>query len=138
MKILLLPALLVLALAACSNDAEPAPESPAAVPSVADRDVRVRLGIVFTEGDPWMAGAVIDRGRVRVGDRLFLHTQEGRVVPVQITAIRDDATQSEVVEAAAPQGVFVSFKPEASTSIDDAGSEAMLLGDPEAASPSAR
>ena len=134
MKTPLLPALLALALAACSNEAAQAPASAAGVhaPRVGDRDLRVRLGIVFADSDPWMAGGLIDQGRIRIGDRLFLRTQDGRSAPVQITAIRDDATQSDVTEAAAPQGVFLSFRPEASTAIGEAGSDAMLLGDPNA------
>ena len=134
MKTPLLPALLALALAACSNEAaqDPASSAGANAPRVADRDVRVRLGIVFADGDPWMAGAVLENGRIQVGDRLFLRTRDGRSASVQITAIRDDATQSDVTEAAAPQGVFLSFRPEASTAIGEAGSDAMLLGDPNA------
>ncbi len=133
MKTPLLPFLLVLALAACSNEAaqDPASSAGANAPRAADHDVRMRLGVVFADGDPWMAGAVIDQGRIRVGDRLFLRTQDGRSVPVQITAIRDDATQSDVAEATAPQGVFLSFKPVDTRSLPkNLGNPQTLVTDP--------
>lgn len=129
----LLSSLFALSLLACSADA---PDAPAAKPSaqdasgtVADTSARVRLGMVFGDSDPWMAGAVIERGRIRVGDRLFLLSSDQRRIPVQLAAIRDDATQSDVAEAGAPQGVFLGFRPEpfAATSLP---ADCVLVGDP--------
>lgn len=130
----LLSSLFALTLLACSADPADAPA--AAKPSaqdasgtVADISARVRLGMVFSDSDPWMAGAVIDRGQIRVGDRLFLLASDQRRIPVQIAAIRDDATQSDVAEAGAPQGVFLGFRPEpfAATNLP---ADCVLVGDP--------
>lgn len=130
----LLSSLFALTLLACSADPADAPA--AAKPSaqdasgtVADTSARVRLGMVFSDSDPWMAGAVIDRGRIRVGDRLFLLDRENQRIPVRITAIRDDATQSDVAQATAPQGVFLGFRPEpfAATNLP---ADCVLVGDP--------
>lgn len=144
MKTLLLSVLLLLALVGCSADAPAPSATTAAAPNAAiaaphsDPTARARLGIVFADSDPWMAGAVLESGRIHVGDRLFLRTDKYAHIPVTITAIRDDATHADVPEATAPQGVFLSFRPEASTAIGETESDAMLLGDPDAASPNAR
>lgn len=141
MKTPLFPALLALALGACSNEAAQAPALSTDTKStgVADHDVRVRLGIVFTEGHPWMAGAILEQGTLRVGDRLFLHARDDQRAVI-IKAMRDDATRAEVNEARAPQGVFLSFAPETPATIGDLGSDPILLGDPAAATntPTAR
>jgi len=129
----LLSSLFALSLLACSADA---PDAPAAKPSaqdasgtVADTSARVRLGMVFGDSDPWMAGAVIDRGRIHVGDRLFLLSPDNQRIPVEIIAIRDDDTQSDVTEASAAQGVFLGFRPEpfAATKLT---ADCVLVGDP--------
>lgn len=132
-----LPAvLLAFALVACSDDAPAPSATTGAAPESAtaaersDPTARARLGIVFSDNDPWMAGAVLENGRIQVGDRLFLHTRDGRSVPVQITAIRDDTTQSDIAEATAPRGVFLSFRPDSLDVTVDMGPESMLFGDP--------
>lgn len=132
------PVLFALALAGCSDDAIEAPAaSPAATTTEAaaahtDPSARVRLGIVFTDADPWMAGAILERGTLRIGDRLFLLTRSGQRIRVQLTAIRDDATQAAVNDASAPQDLFLSFRPESLNTAVDVGSEALLVGDSEA------
>jgi hypothetical protein len=131
-------ALLVLALtlAGCSDEATHLPATPTgaaasgATPApVTDQTLRARIGMVFTDSDPWMAGAALEQGTLRVGDRVFLRTNDDSTIAVTITAIRDDATQTDVTEAAAPQGVFLSFKPFYPESIQSVESGAMLVGD---------
>ena len=136
---------LALALAGCSDDATHAPpastgaEAANTTPAhLADQTLRARIGMVFTDADPWMAGAVLESGTLRVGDRVFLRAKNSSPTPVTIIAIRDDATQTDVIEAAAPQGVFLSFRPDASTSIGEVGPETLLLGDPATALPNSR
>ena len=99
---------------------------------VADTDLVARLGMVFNDADPWMAGAVLVRGRMQVGDRLFLLTRDDQRIAVRITAIRDDITQSALDEAAAPRGVFLSFRREPSAAAVAPGTEPLLTGDPAA------
>ena len=127
--------LLAFALVACSGDAPApsahsgaAPESATVAPR-SDPTARARLGIVFADSDPWMAGAVIEHGRIHVGDRLFLSTDNNTHILVTITAIRDDATQADVTEAAAPQGVFLSFRADSPKEKLDVDAGAILAGD---------
>ena len=129
-------ALLAFAIAACSKDAANPPSAStdadavvAAAAPIADRMLRARIGMVFTDTDPWMAGAVVERGTLRVGDHAILLASNASSIPVTITAIRDDATQTDVAEATAPQGVFLSFRPASTKATLDAGSEAVLVGD---------
>ena len=140
-------ALLVLALtlAGCSDDAAHPPSAMAGAEAsdttpapAADPTLRARVGMVFTDTDPWMAGAMLEQGTLRVGDQLFLRANDASPIPVTITAIRDDATQADVTEAAAPHGVFLSFRPDASTSTGEVGPETLLLGDPATALPNSR
>lgn len=136
MKTPLPPILFLLALAGCSGEAPAPSATTGAAPESAtaaersDPTARARLGIVFTDNDPWMAGAVIEEGHIRVGDQLLLRTDNGAHIPVTITAIRDDATQTDVSDASAPRGVFLSFRPKPSYAIGDLGYEPLLLGDP--------
>ena len=112
-----LPVLFAVALVACSGPAPdaPAPAAKVETPAAADSDALVRLGMVFTDADPWMAGALLVRGKLHVG---------------LITAIRDDASQSDVTEAAAPQGVFLSFRPESPLpSPAPVGTDPLMVGD---------
>ena len=131
-------ALLVLALtlAGCSDDAAHPPAAMAGAEAsdttpapAADPTLRARVGMVFTDTDPWMAGAMLEQGTLRVGDQLFLRANDASPIPVTITAIRDDATQADVTEASAPQGVFLSFKPFYPESIQSVESGAVLVGD---------
>ena len=135
MKTPLLSVLLLLALVGCSADA-PAPTATTAAARDAataaprnDPTARARLGIVFADSDPWMAGAVIEHGRIHVGDRLFLSTDNNTHILVTITAIRDDATQADVTEAAARQGVFLSFRADSPKEKLDVDAGAILAGD---------
>ena len=129
----LLSCLLALLLGACSTDdpaADRSQSDAATTATVADASARVRLGMVFSDSDPWMAGAVIERGRIRVGDRLFLLDRDPPYLAVRITAIRDDATQSDVTEASASQGVFLSFRAEPAATIGEFGPDRLLVADP--------
>ena len=136
---------LALTLAGCSDDAAHPPaattgaEASDTTPApAADPTLRARVGMVFTDTDPWMAGAVLESGTLRVGDRVFLRAKNSSPTPVTIIAIRDDATQTDVTEASAPQGVFLSFRPDASTSTGEVGPETLLLGDPATDLPNSR
>lgn len=126
--------LLALLLGACSAEPPATPDAasvaqPGSAAIVADTTALARIGMVFTDSDPWMAGAVLERGKVRVGDRLFLLSRDNQRVPVEITAIRDDDTHSEVTEATAPRGVFLSFRPESVHAEVDVEAESLLVGD---------
>ena len=127
-----LPVLFAVALVACSGPAPdaPAPAAKVETPAAADSDALVRLGMVFTDADPWMAGALLVRGKLHVGDRLYLLTRDDPRVLVLISAIRDDDSQSDVTEAAAPQGVFLSFRPESPLpSPAPVGTDPLMVGD---------
>lgn len=83
---------------------------PAATSRKADPQALVRMGMIFSDNAPqWMGGAVIARGRIRVGDRLELLGSDGQRASVRIDAIKDDATQAQVTESQAPAGVFLTF-----------------------------
>ncbi|MCC6562423.1 MAG: hypothetical protein IT478_13780 [Xanthomonadales bacterium] len=130
----LLFCLLALTLVACSTDAPEAPGAakpfePDTSETATDATARIRLGMVFGDSDPWMAGAVLEHGRIRVGDRLYLLDRENQRIPVRITAIRDDASQSDVTEAGAPHGIFLSFRPEPFAAAN-LPPDCVLVGDP--------
>jgi len=109
-------AILMLAIASCSDPAPPAPQTSendaaktSVVPASADA-VAVQLGMVFVDGDPTlMGGALIVRGRLSVGDLLEMMGDDGRRVDVRIDAIKDDASAALVSTAKAPAGVFLTF-----------------------------
>lgn len=90
--------------------------------------MRARIGIIFADADPWMAGAVIEQGQLAVGDRALLRLADGRTLHVTITAIREDATHAEVAITVAPSEVFLSFRPETETTLEDSGAVSWLLG----------
>jgi len=136
--------LLAFALVACSGDAPApsattgaAPESTTVAPR-SDPTARARLGIVFSDSDPWMAGAVLENGRIQVGDRLFLRTDDDAHIPVTITAIRDDTTQTDVTEATAPRGVFLSFSRLSAQSRRSIDNYTLLTGDASSSHPESK
>ena len=115
-RILAKAILLTVALCACSADtdqlAAPAPVASAAQTTepVANEQVAVRMGLVFTESDPvLMGGGEIVRGSLHVGDRAELLASDGKRVGVRIDEIKDDRSKNLVATATAPAGVFLTF-----------------------------
>lgn len=129
-------ALFALLLTACSREppgttANATPETAQVAASAADAATFVRLGMLFTDSDPWMAGAVLIRGQLRVGDHLFLLTRDNHRVPVEIVAIRDENSRVDVPLAEAPGDLFLSFQAAPDQGQEVQASNALLVGDPE-------
>jgi hypothetical protein len=128
--------LLFALLAACADESTDATAAagtesvPAGATTNTESDALAPVGLLFTDSDPWMAGAEIVQGTLRVGDRLYLLGSTQQRIAVIVTAIRDDATRSDVGEASAGQGVFLSFRAESAPTSVGLGADPLLVGDP--------